>query len=36
MELPDLKVTPIWVEDGNSRFDLTLGLWESPRHIFGR
>ena len=35
MALPDLTVTPIWVDDGNSRFDLTLGLWDSPRRIFG-
>jgi amino acid adenylation domain-containing protein/non-ribosomal peptide synthase protein (TIGR01720 family) len=35
MELPELKVTPIWVDDGNSRFDMTLGLWDSPSRIFG-
>ncbi|MEA2692091.1 MAG: hypothetical protein QOJ16_1478, partial [Acidobacteriota bacterium] len=35
MELPGLKVTPIWVDDGNSRFDMTLGLWDSPARIFG-
>ncbi|HEV7517044.1 MAG TPA: condensation domain-containing protein, partial [Thermoanaerobaculia bacterium] len=35
LELPGLAVTPIWVDDGNSRFDLTLGLWDSPLRIFG-
>ncbi len=35
LELPELQVTPIWVDDGNSRFDLTLGLWDSPSRIFG-
>src|SRR6185369_5187023 len=35
MALPDLEVTPIWVDDGNSRFDMTLGLWDSPARIFG-
>ncbi len=35
LELPGLTITPLYVDDGNSRFDMTLGLWDSPARIFG-
>ena len=36
MELPGLTVTPLEIDPGTARFDLTLEFWETPEGLRGR